>query len=93
MADQLRPKAVFPAPPPFYKHFTGEDDISEDAKQYLVPPPLPSDGKYHSFGVLHDVGFHVTFKSLSTDNHRTALAARYIPRRFWHPAALPFSVQ
>lgn len=70
MADQTgRPplKAAFPAPPPFYKHFTLENvnkavelkesqhDVHLEPTQYCIPPTPPTDEKYRSFGAQHDV--------------------------------------
>jgi len=81
-------KALFPAPPPFYKHFTkhniaelkrlrkeaglppdgiqteqGDSNVKPDLDilslptelRFLIPPPPPPDGKFHSFGIPHDL--------------------------------------
>ena len=74
MAEQQQPSvlsAAFPAPPPFYKHFTSENiDRLKDLQQhqaeaelnelpedlrYLVPPLPPTDGTYSSFGDSYNV--------------------------------------
>ena len=70
MADQDRQQqqqqqqqalSAFPAPPPFYKHFTPDNllrvkelqdsgqDIPPELRP-LLPPAPPEEGTYHSFG-------------------------------------------
>jgi hypothetical protein len=57
---------TMPAPPPFWKSFTqtnldrlreiqAKDETVPSDLQMLVPPPLPEDGKYRSFGGSFDV--------------------------------------
>ena len=76
MADPSPAKglaAAFPAPPPFYQHFTAQnlaqleelrrprDAVDVDTLpadlQFLVPPPVPETGTYRSFGDPYHVGF------------------------------------
>jgi mediator of RNA polymerase II transcription subunit 7 len=69
MAD-LEDKGTFsehyPAPPPFWRMFTEANiasikDIRESGEEVpeelraLVPPPVPTDGKYRSFGANWNV--------------------------------------
>ena len=85
MADPYPAKglaAAFPAPPPFYHHFTAQnlarleeirrqkDAVDVDTLpvdlQFLVPPPVPVTGTYRSFGDL----YHVRFDCLSLDDRQ-----------------------
>jgi mediator of RNA polymerase II transcription subunit 7 len=68
-----RENAVFtenlPPPPPFWEHFTAQNvenvkALLEEGRpvppnlRHLIPPLPPSDGKYRSFGEMHDVCLH-----------------------------------
>ncbi|KAK5760781.1 Mediator of RNA polymerase II transcription subunit 7 [Elasticomyces elasticus] len=66
MAEGDRPKALFPAPPPFYNHFTTaklthlRDLRKQDPNldilslptelRYLIPPPPPQTSTFNAFG-------------------------------------------
>ncbi|KAK5724264.1 Mediator of RNA polymerase II transcription subunit 7 [Elasticomyces elasticus] len=71
MAEGDRPKALFPAPPPFYNHFTTamlthlRDLRKQDPNldilslptelRYLIPPPPPQTSTFNAFGAFRSL--------------------------------------
>ncbi|KAK4957895.1 Mediator of RNA polymerase II transcription subunit 7 [Elasticomyces elasticus] len=71
MAEGDRPKALFPAPPPFYNHFTTaklthlRDLRKQDPNldilslptelRYLIPPPPPQTSTFNAFGAVRSL--------------------------------------
>ncbi|SMQ46225.1 unnamed protein product [Zymoseptoria tritici ST99CH_1A5] len=69
MAEPQATAALFPAPPPFWKHFTRQnvrrakqnresgpiDDEQDPDLRYLIPPEPPADGRYKVFGLAIDL--------------------------------------